>query len=53
VTTVRTARLAITALDGTLPAHCDGEIISVDGTRLEVELLPHQIEVVCPKELNA
>ncbi len=53
VTTVRAARLAITALDGTIPAHCDGEIISIDGTRLEVELLPRQIEVVCPKELNA
>jgi len=53
VTTVRAARLAITALDGTLPAHCDGEIISVDGTHLEVELLPRRIEVVCPKEPKA
>jgi hypothetical protein len=42
--------VAITALEGALPAQSDGEIICVDGTRLEIELLPRQVEVVCPKE---
>ncbi len=50
VKTLRAAKVAITALTGALPAQSDGEIICVDGTRLDIELLPLQVEVVCPKE---
>ncbi|MGA2489324.1 MAG: diacylglycerol kinase family protein [Anaerolineales bacterium] len=50
VQTLQAARVAITALEGGLPAQSDGEIICVDGSRLDIELLPHQVEVVCPKE---
>ena len=50
VRTLRAARVVITALEGALPAQSDGEIICVDGARLDIELLPHQVEVVCPKE---
>jgi diacylglycerol kinase (ATP) len=50
VQTLRASRVAITALESVLPAQSDGEIICVDGTRLDIELLPLQIEVVCPKE---
>ena len=50
VQTLRATRVAITALKGALPAQSDGEIICVDGTRLDIDLLPHQVEVVCPKE---
>ncbi len=50
VRTLRAARVAITALEGALPAQSDGEIICVDGTRLDIELLPGQVEVLCPKE---
>ena len=39
--------LSITAVDGSLPAHTDGEILCVDGRHLEIELLSRQIEVVC------
>jgi len=49
VRTLRAARVTITAVEGTLPAQSDGEIICVDGSRLEIEMLPHQVEVVCPK----
>jgi YegS/Rv2252/BmrU family lipid kinase len=49
VRTLRAARVAITAVAGALPAQSDGEIICVDGTRLDIELLPKQVEVVCPK----
>jgi len=49
VRTLRAARLAITALEGALPAQSDGEIICVDGNRLDIEMLPGQLEVVCPK----
>ena len=50
IRSLRAARVTITAVDGSLPAQSDGEIICVDGTRLEIELLPRQVEVVCPKE---
>ncbi len=43
----RTSRLSIIAQDGPLPAHTDGEIICTEGKRLEVELLPRQMEVIC------
>jgi diacylglycerol kinase (ATP) len=44
----RARRVVITALNGVLPAHADGETICTDGERLSLEVLPHQIEVVCP-----
>ena len=44
---VRASRVVVTAVEGTLPAHADGETLCVDGQRLEVELLPGQIEMVC------
>jgi diacylglycerol kinase (ATP) len=50
VQTLRASRVAITALEGALPAQSDGEIICVEGSRLDIELLPAQVEVVCPKE---
>jgi diacylglycerol kinase (ATP) len=50
VRTLRASKVAITALEGALPAQSDGEIICVDGKRLDIELLPHQVAVVCPGE---
>jgi diacylglycerol kinase family enzyme len=50
IRTLRAAKVAITAIEGALPAQSDGEIICTDGTRLDIELLPRQVEVVCPKE---
>jgi diacylglycerol kinase family enzyme len=47
ISTMQAARVHITAMQGTLPAQSDGEILCVDGTRLDIEILPHQIEVVC------
>ena len=41
-------RVVITALDGTLPAHADGETLCIEGHELSVELLPAQLEVVSP-----
>jgi YegS/Rv2252/BmrU family lipid kinase len=46
VSTGQTQRLVITAKEGVLPAHADGETLCTDGTRLEAELLPAQIEIV-------
>jgi diacylglycerol kinase (ATP) len=46
IKTGRAARISIAAQDGPLPAQTDGEIISVDGTRLDIEVLPRQLEVI-------
>jgi YegS/Rv2252/BmrU family lipid kinase len=47
IKTGQAAKIAITAHDGPLPTQTDGEIISTEGTHLEIELLPHQIEIIC------
>jgi len=47
ITTGRAAHISIVALEGSLPAHTDGEILCIDGQRLEIDLLSRQIEVVC------
>ncbi len=46
----QTNRLVITALQGVLPAHSDGETLCIDGTELVVELLPGQLDVICPED---
>jgi diacylglycerol kinase (ATP) len=46
IRTERARRVVITAIKGGLPAHADGETLCVDGQRLEIELLPGQIEVI-------
>jgi len=46
IRTGRTRQVVVTAVEGVLPAHADGETLCVDGKRLEMELLPHQIEVI-------
>jgi diacylglycerol kinase (ATP) len=47
ITTGRAAHISITAVEGSLPAQTDGEILCIDGQHLEIELLSRQIEVVC------
>jgi len=47
ITTGRAAHISITALEGSLPAQTDGEILCIDGQHLEIELLPRQVEIVC------
>ncbi len=52
IKTGRAARISIIAEDGPLPAQTDGEIISINGTRLEIEALPRQLEVIsAPKQV--
>ncbi len=46
IKTGRAAHITITTQDGPLPAQTDGEIICVDGSRLEVAVLPRQLEVI-------
>lgn len=44
------ARITVTAQDGPLPAQTDGEIFSTEGRKIEVELIPSRIEVICRGE---
>jgi len=47
IKTGQAAHISITAVEGSLPAQTDGEILCTDGRHLEIELLARQIEVVC------
>jgi diacylglycerol kinase (ATP) len=47
IRTGRARRVVVTAVEGVLPAHADGETLCTDGRRLELELLPRQIEIIC------
>ena len=46
VKTAQAKKVSIKALEGTLPAHCDGETLCYKGTMLEIEILPGQLEFV-------
>jgi diacylglycerol kinase (ATP) len=49
----RAPRVVVTAMQGGLPAHADGETLCVDGRQLTLELLPARLEVVCPAPESA
>lgn len=46
IKTGRAHKISIIAQDGPLPAQTDGEIISVDGTRLDIEVIPRQLDII-------
>lgn len=54
IQTGRTQRIVATAVEGTLPAHADGETIATEGRQLDIELLPRQMQVICrpPEQLQ-
>ncbi len=47
IQTARARSVTVTALEGSLPAHGDGETLCTEGHELAMELLPHQIEIIC------
>ena len=47
ITTGRAERVAVTAVEGVLPAHADGETVSVASRELAMRILPRQLAVVC------
>ncbi|MEE8120364.1 MAG: diacylglycerol kinase family protein, partial [Anaerolineales bacterium] len=49
IQTGRTSSIAVTALEGSLPAHADGETLCTEGQQLKMEILPRQIEIICQK----
>jgi YegS/Rv2252/BmrU family lipid kinase len=42
----RARKVTVTALKGTLPAHCDGETLCKEGQSLTMELVPHALEFI-------
>ena len=42
----RARKVTVTALKGTLPAHCDGETLCKEGQSLSLELVPHALEFI-------
>jgi diacylglycerol kinase (ATP) len=50
VQTGRTDKIEVTAQEGVLPAHADGETICTEGKQLAVELLAGEIEVICQSQ---
>lgn len=47
ISTAQTVKISIQAASGTLPAHADGETICFEGDRLEIEVIPNALEVIC------
>ena len=44
----RTRKITIEALEGTLPAHADGETLCEAGNKLEIELIPQAVKILAP-----
>jgi YegS/Rv2252/BmrU family lipid kinase len=44
---IRTRKITVTALEGVLPAHADGETLCTEGSALSMEILPGEMEIVC------
>jgi diacylglycerol kinase (ATP) len=47
IRTARARRVVVTALEGVLPAHADGETLCVEGRELALEVLSRQVEIIC------
>jgi diacylglycerol kinase (ATP) len=48
VTMLRASRIELQALEGNLPAQTDGEILSIEGRKLTIELVPRTLAVITP-----
>lgn len=46
IQTARARRVTVTALQGSLPAHADGETLCTDGRELSLEIVPAALEIV-------
>jgi len=46
----QTEKVTVTAIEGTLPAHADGETLCESGESLMLEIVPQALEVIVPSE---
>ena len=44
IKTGRTKKISVKAIQGTLPAHCDGETLCYKGQQLDIEIIPQTLE---------
>jgi YegS/Rv2252/BmrU family lipid kinase len=49
VSMAQARKVKVTAVEGSLPVHCDGETVCYEGNELDIELLPSQIEFITQK----
>lgn len=47
IKTARARHVVVTAVEGVLPAHTDGETLCTDGQQLTIQILPNQLEIIC------
>lgn len=47
IMTAQTKSIRVTALEGVLPAHADGETLCIEGKELFVELKSGQLDIIC------
>jgi len=50
ITILRAKQVQVTALQGDLPAHADGETLCTHGEQLTIELLPAHLDLICQPE---
>jgi diacylglycerol kinase (ATP) len=53
ISTARAKRITVTALQGSLPVHADGETICTAGSSLVIELLPARLSLICQPRENS
>lgn len=46
IATAQALKVTVTALQGTLPAHCDGETLCYAGQELTMEIIPQALDVI-------
>jgi diacylglycerol kinase family enzyme len=46
IATLQTKKITVSALEGTLPAHADGETLCEAGMQLSIEILPRSIFIL-------
>jgi diacylglycerol kinase (ATP) len=53
IKTGRGRRVVVTALEGALAAHADGETLCTEANELDIEILPARLQVVCQLQADA
>ena len=43
----RSVNVSVKAIEGTLPAHADGETLCTDGDHLSLKTIPYALEIIC------
>jgi YegS/Rv2252/BmrU family lipid kinase len=46
----QTTHITVTAMEGSLPSHADGETLCLEGKKLEIEIVPNALEIVSPAD---